>query len=68
MIAWAACSSEEAVSGATSEAGFPSMVRYSEQSEEKASLSVDGEAIWSDNDEVRRVTVRGVEGKKVGIP
>jgi hypothetical protein len=70
-IAWAACSSEELVGREaglrlTSEAGFSSIVRYSEQSDEKASLSV--ECDISSNDEVRRVTVRGVGGKKVGIP
>jgi type II secretory pathway component PulC len=42
------------------------MVRYSEQSEEKESFSVDG--VISSNDEVRRVAVRGVGGKKVGMP
>ena len=47
----------------TSEAGFSSIVKYSEQSDEKASLSVD-----CDISEVRRVTVRGVGGKEVGIP
>ena len=43
------------------------MVRYSEQSEEKASLSEVG-VISSIDDGVRRVTVRGVGGKNVGMP
>jgi len=46
--------------------GLSSIVRYSEQSEEKASFSAVG--IISSNDEVRRVTVRGVGGKNVGMP
>ena len=50
----------------TSEAGFSSIVKYSEQSDAKASLSVDRDI--SSNDEVRRVTVRGVGGKEVVIP
>jgi hypothetical protein len=72
-IAWAACSSEElegreaaGLRLTTSEVGFSSIVRYSEQSEEKASLSGDWD--MSSDDEVRWVTVRGVGGKKVGIP
>jgi hypothetical protein len=70
-IAWAASSSEDgggcaAVLRAISEVGLVSILRYSEQSEEKASSSVDG--VISSNDEVRRVTVRGVGGKKVGMP
>jgi len=69
-MAWAASSSEElgglgAGLRLISE-GLSSMVRYSEQSEENASFSVDG--IISSNDEVRRVTVRGVGGKNVGMP
>jgi hypothetical protein len=68
-MAWAASSTEElgglAVPRLMSE-GLSSMVRYSEQSEENASFSVDG--IISSNDEVRRVTVRGVGGKNVGMP
>jgi len=70
-IAWAACSSEEfggleAAVRLISEDGLSSMVRYSEQSEEKGSFSEDG--VISSNDEVRRVTVRGVGGKNVGMP
>ena len=57
-MAWAACSSGGL--------GW-SMVRYSEQSEENTSFSAEDEAISSEG-EVRRVTVRGVGGKKVGIP
>lgn len=41
-----------------------SILRYSEQSEEKGSFSVDG-GISSD---VRRLTVRGAGGKNVGMP
>ena len=68
-MAWAACSSEEvggleAALRLISEVVLSSMVRYSEQSEEKASFS---EVISSD-EEVRRVTVRGVGGKNVGMP
>ena len=71
MMTFAACSSEELGGSETalrfiSEAGFSSMLRYSEQREEKESFSVD--AVISSNEEVRRVTVRGVGGKKVGIP
>ena len=70
-MAWAASSSKEVgrlVAGLRliSEEGLSSMVRYSEQSEEKASFSEDG--VISSNDEVRRVTVRGVGGKNVGMP
>jgi len=70
-IAWAACSSEgfrgsEAVLRLISEVVLSSMVRYSEQSEEKASFSEDD--VISSNDELRRVTVRGVGGKNVGMP
>jgi hypothetical protein len=70
-IAWAACSSEEwrgfeAASRLTSGDVLSSMVRYSEQSEEKASFSEEG--VISSNGEVRRVTVRGVGGKNVGMP
>jgi len=69
-IAWAASSSKE-VGGLEaglrliSEEGLSSMVRYSEQSEEKGSPSEDG--VISSNDEVRRVTVRGVGGKNIGM-
>jgi hypothetical protein len=70
-MAWAASSSEElggleAVLVLISGEGLSSMVRYSEQSEEKASFSADG--VISSNEEVRRVTVRGVGGKNVGMP
>jgi hypothetical protein len=66
-IAWAASSSKE-VGGLrlTSGEELSSMVRYSEQSEENASFSEEG--VISSNDEVRRVTVRGVGGKNVGMP
>jgi hypothetical protein len=71
MMAWAASSSEEvggleALLRHISEDELSSMVRYSEQSEEKASFSAEG--VISSDDEVRRVTVRGVGGKNVGIP
>lgn len=62
-MAFAACSS---VLRFISGAGWSSIVRYSEQREEKASFSEDG--IISSKGELRRFTVRGVGGKKVGIP
>ena len=43
-----------------------SMVRYSEAREEKAPSSADG--VSSSDDKVRRVTVRGVGDKNVGMP
>lgn len=67
-IAWAASSELgvwEAVL-AVSEDGWSSIVRYSEQSEEKGSVSIDG--VISSDEGVRRVTVRGVGGKNVGMP
>lgn len=49
-----------------SELGCSSMVRYSLQSEEKASFSMGGDI--SSDEAVGRVTVRGVGGKNVGMP
>ena len=70
-IARAASSSEEfGGQGATlrpvSDDILSSMVRYSEAREEKAPSSADG--VSSSDDKVRRVTVRGVGDKNVGMP
>ena len=56
----------EATLWLVSTVGLSSMVRYSEQSEEKGSFSGDG--VISSNDEVRRVAVRGAGGKDIGMP
>ena len=63
-IAWAASSCEAALRLIS--VVLSSIVRYSEQSEEKVSFSGDG--VISSNDEERRVSVRGVGGKNVGMP
>lgn len=69
-MAWAASSSDElgrweAVLRLISEVGLSSILRYSEQSEENGSFSVDG---ISSNGEVRLLAVRGAGGKNVGMP